>query len=136
MTALVELRELVQNASMSSKTILVVEDDDIARAGMIVVLEREGYTVAGAANGKDGLTYLQANPAPGLILLDMLMPEFDGWKFMGQLGQVPGCDTIPVIIVTGMALASDEWTKGLGAVGLVTKPVNLETLLNAVRQHC
>jgi CheY-like chemotaxis protein len=121
---------------MSSKTILVVEDDDIAREGMIVVLERGGYTVAGAANGKDALAYLQANPAPGLILLDMLMPKLDGWNFMGKLGQVPGCDAIPVIIVTGMALADGEWTKGLGAVGLVTKPIDPEALLDAVRQHC
>jgi CheY-like chemotaxis protein len=66
----------------------------------------------------------------------MLMPELDGWKFMEKIRQVPGCNAIPVIVATGMVSAGMEWTKSLGAVGLLKKPIDPDALLNAVRQHC
>jgi CheY-like chemotaxis protein len=66
----------------------------------------------------------------------MRMSEFDGWKFMEKIRQVPGCNAIPVIVASGMAPGSMEWTKSLGAVGLLKKPIDPDALLNAVRQHC
>jgi CheY-like chemotaxis protein len=119
-----------------SKTILVAEDDAILRKGMVVLLREEGYTVATAANGKEALDYLCSQPVPDLILLDMLMPVLDGWMFMSELRQMPGCSTIPVVVVTAMTVASKEWTKALGAVDLMKKPVDEQTFLDAVRQYC
>jgi len=116
--------------------ILVAEDDAVTRAGLSAILQREGYVVAVAANGKEALDYLDAQPAPKLILLDMLMPVLDGWLFMRELRQLPSCSAVPVVVVTGMTVASSEWTKALGAVALVKKPVDVVLLLETVRQHC
>jgi carbon storage regulator CsrA len=59
-------------------TLLVVEDDDVAREALAAVLRRAGYRVLPAANGEEALAALRADPAPDLILLDMLMPVLDG----------------------------------------------------------
>lgn len=116
-------------------TILVAEDDAVTREGLSAILQRAGYVVAGAANGQEALDYLQAQPAPSLILLDMLMPVLDGWLFLRALRQLPGCAALPVVVVTGMTVASSEWTKALGAVALVKKPVDVALLLDTVRQY-
>lgn len=116
--------------------ILVAEDDAVTREGLSAILQREGYVVVVAANGQEALDYLDSQPAPKLILLDMLMPVLDGWIFLRELRQLPGCAAIPVVVVTGMTVASSEWTKALGAVALVKKPVDVAFLLNTVRRHC
>lgn len=117
------------------RTILIAEDDAVTREGLATILLREGYGVVVAAHGQEALDYLQSQPAPSLILLDMLMPVLDGWLFMKQLRQTPGCADIPVVVVTGMTVASPEWTKALGAVALIRKPVNVLVLLDTIRQH-
>jgi FixJ family two-component response regulator len=55
---------------------------------------------------------------------------------MAQLRKVPGCESVPVVVVTGMPIASKEWTNALGAVDLIKKPISLESLWEVVRQHC
>jgi CheY-like chemotaxis protein len=80
--ALAVLPGRAENAGMAitpnGKTVLIAEDDAIAREGMAIILHREGYGVATAANGQEALEYLRTQPAPSLILLDMLMPVLDG----------------------------------------------------------
>jgi len=97
------------------KTILVVEDDPITRAGFGTVLREYGYTVALTANGQEALDYLGDQPAPNLILLDMLTRGMDGWKFL-RLREAKWA-SIPVLIMTALSVASDEWAVSLGAVG-------------------
>jgi CheY-like chemotaxis protein len=127
---------LAQNGGMSSKTILVVEDDEVARAATSFILEQAGYTVVTAADGSEALACLKDGPIPCLILLDMLMPEFGGWKLMEKIREARGWNTIPVVVVTGVVSASMDWTKALGAAGLLKKPIEPDALLDAVRQHC
>ncbi|MBL8794181.1 MAG: response regulator [Planctomycetia bacterium] len=117
------------------RTILVAEDDAVTREGLASILQRAGYTVAGAAHGQEALDYLLAHSCPQLILLDMLMPVLDGWLFLRELRRLPGCAEIPVIVVTGMSVASPEWTQALGAVALVRKPVDVGHLLEIVQRH-
>ena len=64
------------------KTILVVEDDDVTRAGFGMVLTDHGYMVGLAANGQEALDYVQGHGPPDLIVLDMLLPGVDGWHFL------------------------------------------------------
>jgi CheY-like chemotaxis protein len=115
--------------------ILIAEDDAVTREGLSAILQRAGYVVAVAANGQEALDYLTSQTVPSLILLDMLMPVLDGWLFMRELRQLPGCSAVPVVVVTGMTVASSEWTKALGAVALVKKPVDVALLLDTVRQY-
>jgi CheY-like chemotaxis protein len=117
-------------------TILLVDDDRVAREGLRILLEREGYPVAQASNGSDALTYLNLNPAPCLILLDMMMPRMDSWSFLATFRQSPAWRMIPVIITTALPVASHEWAASLGAAGLLKKPFNEKELMKPVRQLC
>jgi CheY-like chemotaxis protein len=115
----------------TDKTLLVVEDNEVAREGLAVILRREGYAVALAADGQQGLDYLAANPAPDLILLDMLMPVLDDWRFLELLR--PRADRVPVIVTTGTVF-SREWAAEHGCAGFIKKPIDTESLLAEVRR--
>jgi CheY-like chemotaxis protein len=116
-------------------TLLVVEDNEVVREGLAVILRRGGYTVALAADGQEALAYLRRGTRPDLILLDMLTPVVDGWRFMEQRKREPALAAIPVVITTGLGVASAEWATSLGAVGYLRKPVETEELLREVSRY-
>jgi chemotaxis family two-component system sensor histidine kinase/response regulator PixL len=117
-----------------NKTILVVDDNETKRAAMTLTLCGAGYTTATAVNGRDALTYLRAHAAPDLILLDMFMPEMDGWQFLKQRAADPLLAAIPVLLTSSLVIGSHEWAVSLGACGFVRMPADLETLLAEVRR--
>jgi CheY-like chemotaxis protein len=116
----------------SKKNLLIVEDNPIEREGLAAVLRAEGYGVISAANGKEALDRLQGTLTPDIVLLDMLMSEVDGWQLLKLLKQRPEIMSLPVIIVTGLDIATPEWARSLGAAGLVRKPIDLEQLKDAL----
>lgn len=118
---------------MPGKRILVVEDEDLIREVWVDALCESGYTVEGFQFGGEALGRLP-ELIPHLILLDMMMPKMDGFEFLARLRRNPGWAHVPVLIVS--ALGDDlrgsidaGVAKTLGVVGVLTKPVNLETLL-------
>ena len=113
----------------TGKNLLLVEDDEIQREGLSALLQREGYSVVPAANGKEAILRLQGQPAPDLMLLDMMMSDGDGWQLLWMLRRNAALASIPVIIMTGLEIASQEWGQSLGAVGLVRKPIDVPLLL-------
>jgi CheY-like chemotaxis protein len=121
-------------AAETGKTVLVVEDNDVVREGLAVLLRREGYAVALARHGREALDYLRAAPSPCLVLLDMMLPVLDGWQFLVR--HRAGATASPVVIVTALGAATPEWAAGLGAVGLLRKLVETEDLLKMVRRWC
>ncbi len=122
-------------ATQPRKTLLVVEDDAAARQGMAVLLAREGYEVALAANGREALDYLDTHPLPDLILLDMLMPYLDGWGFLDELKRKDSPTvSVPVIVITGSNVTS-EWALQHGCVGCVRKPIEVDHLLAEIRRN-
>ncbi|MFG6096470.1 response regulator [Leptothoe sp. ISB3NOV94-8A] len=95
-------------SDQTSPTILVVEDDVNAREIMGRFLQRQDWTVELASNGREALQYLDDN-LPNLIVLDLMMPEMDGFEFIQVLRQNSEWQNIPVIVVTAKALtASDQ----------------------------
>jgi CheY-like chemotaxis protein len=86
----------------------VVEDNSIEREGIAAVLRQEGFDAVVAANGKEALERLSSTPAPDVMLLDMMMSEVDGWQLLKMLRGHPELLAIPVIIVTGLAIATPE----------------------------
>jgi CheY-like chemotaxis protein len=117
-------------------SVLVVEDDRDARDLLIYVLEDKGYAAAGAAHGREALGWLRASERPPcLILLDLMMPVMDGWQFRREQQRDPGLCAIPVLVVSAAAGLSQE-AAALGAAGCVTKPVDVDHLMNLVRRHC
>ena len=120
---------------MPGETILVAEDNAVEREGLAVVLRQRGYTVLTARDGAEALTLLlRTGPAPGLILLDMLMPGCDGWQFLDRRQPSPALAAVPVVLITGLAEADAAWAAALGAVGLLRKPFAVDALLAEVRR--
>jgi CheY-like chemotaxis protein len=122
---------------MTRKTILLVEDNTIQREGLGVVLRQQGYNVLPTADGREALAQLGGGPAPDLILLDMLIPlaNGDGWSFLAERKRNPALATIPVIIMTGLPIASRDWATSLGAAGLLQKPLEVDVLLAEVGRY-
>ena len=118
----------------AAKALLVVDDNEITREGLGTVLCREGYTVGLIASGRETLEYLRTKPRPDLILLDMLMEEVDGWSVLKAVRTSPALGGLPVLIITSLAIATDEWAESLGARGLLRKPFDTPDLLAAVRR--
>lgn len=114
------------------KSILIIEDDEGIRATLRLMLEIEGYRIATAGNGKEGLEQLPRMERPCLILLDLMMPVMNGWEFMQVLEKDMILATIPVVIVTAYGTRGIE-TK---AQGLIKKPIKLDELLSIVKQYC
>ena len=115
-----------------TKTVLIVEDNAIAREGMAVVLFRHGYHALTAGHGREALELLASGPTPDLILLDRLMPVLDGWKLLDRL-KAGRYSAIPVVITTGTIL-TPEWAAGHGAAGFLKKPVEENDLLAEVKR--
>ena len=90
-----------------SDSILIVEDDDTAREMMRRMLEREGWAVSEAENGRIGLERV-AGSRPGLILLDLMMPEMDGFEFVDRLRKNEAWRAIPVVVVTAKDLTVED----------------------------
>jgi CheY-like chemotaxis protein len=117
----------------NGKTILVVDDDEVFCLGIELVLQGAGYMVLHAGNGQEAVDYLQSGqPAPDLILLDMIMPLHNGWNFMAQRKANPTLSAIPFVIMTAMGVGNPEWAASLGAIGYIRKPVEVECLLEIV----
>jgi two-component system nitrogen regulation response regulator NtrX len=117
--------------------ILVIDDESAIRDSLKMILEYEGYEVAGAATGQDGLVLVERDP-PDLVLLDIKMAGMDGIDVLQRLKA--GHDTLPVIMISGHATVSTavEATK-LGAFDFIEKPLSTERVLvsvrNALDQH-
>jgi CheY-like chemotaxis protein len=111
-----------------TKTILVVEDDAIAREGLSMVLRRAGYEVILATHGEEALTSVRC-VRPDLIMLDMLMPVMDGWLFLERLKAESPSLAIPIIVVTGtITILCREWAVDHGCCGFLRKPIDLNDI--------
>jgi CheY-like chemotaxis protein len=120
---------------VADKHILFVEDDLALRPALTTLLGLKGYRVGWAVNGREGLAYLRAEDPPCLILLDLRLPDMDGWQFRQEQRQDPGLAAIPVVLVSATD-GLDRTAADLAAAGYLRKPAGLDELLDAVRHHC
>jgi PAS domain S-box-containing protein len=95
-------------AGRSSASILVVEDDLPTREALCRSLASMGYMAHAAVNGRSGLDWLANHPVPSLILLDLLMPEMDGFEFLRELRRRSAFADVPVIVVTAKDLTAED----------------------------
>jgi signal transduction histidine kinase/CheY-like chemotaxis protein len=95
-------------ANRGNASILVVEDDPPTREALCLSLTNMGYATAAAINGRDGLDWLAGHPEPNLILLDLMMPEMDGFEFLRELRKQPAFANVPVIVVTAKELTPED----------------------------
>lgn len=119
-----------------ASTVLVVDDDKSVCELISSLLKTHGYNAVVTFNGREALDYLRAAPAhPGLILLDLMMPEMTGWEFRRLQEEDPALSGIPVAILTGLPDVSGR-TEGIGAVDVLTKPSRVEDLTALVARFC
>ncbi|MBY0415784.1 MAG: response regulator [Bdellovibrionales bacterium] len=116
---------------MSTKSILVIEDNLDIRSLLVELLNMEGHPTVEASNGAVALNYLHNNPQPDLVLLDMMMPVMNGREFLDALKLEPKNSNIPVIVMSAIADNVDT----SGAQETLKKPLNLDTLLNLVSKY-
>lgn len=113
----------------------MVEDDEDIRELLIGILRRQGYTVYGARDGREGLERLSKVPRPCLILLDLMMPVMNGFEFMDALREDDVLATIPIVVVSAYELGRNKEAYGWVA-GRLKKPIDLSVLLRLAREHC
>jgi chemotaxis family two-component system sensor histidine kinase/response regulator PixL len=116
--------------------VLIVDDDDVTRAALALLLSGAGYATATANNGQEALAYLRSHPAPGLVLLDLLMPVADGWQFLGERAKDPALTAIPVAVLSAGGKSLRAAAMALGADDFLEKPASAQDLLAAVGRYC
>ncbi|HXH30694.1 MAG TPA: response regulator [Bacteriovoracaceae bacterium] len=117
-----------------TKRILVVEDDTSIRELLVELLESEGYDVASAVNGLEGLKYLQGENVPDLILIDLMMPVMDGYSFRTEQLKNENWASIPTVVMSAEANAKEKM-KNFSITAFLSKPVELDTILKTVAQY-
>lgn len=123
------------NSEQTKQSILVVDDMPV-NIKILTELLRSDYQIKAATNGVDAITIAQSFPQPDLILLDIMMPELDGYDVINRLKSNPKTKNIPVIFVTAMTEVSDERLGfDLGAVDYITKPFSPALVLARVKMH-
>jgi len=105
-------------------TVLVVEDEDAARAGMEQLLRAAGYEAVGAPNGQAALELLRSGVRVKVIILDLMMPVMDGWAFRREQLRDPSLAHIPVIVLSAL---HHGWVEGVPPT--LPKPIDMKQLL-------
>jgi CheY-like chemotaxis protein len=123
------------NSRYECEGVLVVDDDADLLEATQAVLEDSGHRVLTAENGKQALSVLRGSaPRPCLILLDLMMPVMDGWRFRDEQEQDIALAPIPVVVVSG-ALDMLSKAASLRAAEHITKPLSFDRLLQVVRKY-
>jgi CheY-like chemotaxis protein len=116
------------------KTVLLVDDDARNIFALSSVLERRGMTVLTATTGNEAIALVQSTPGLAIVLMDIMMPEMDGYQTMQMIRANPAFRRLPIIALTAKAMKGDrEKCLEAGASDYLAKPVNTEQLLSALR---
>ena len=116
------------------KTIMVVDDEPDIRATVKSILEKNKYKVVMAVNADDCLKKIQGGEKPDLILMDIMMPEMDGYETTQKIRREHKNTTLPIIAVTAKAMKGDrQKCIEAGASDYITKPLKIDQLLSLMR---
>ncbi len=120
--------------ALVGKKVLVVDDDVRNIFALSSVLERRGMSVLSAGTGNEAISLLESTPDLAIVLMDIMMPEMDGYETMQVIRQNPSFRRLPIIALTAKAMKGDrEKCLEAGASEYLAKPVNTEQLLSALR---
>jgi CheY-like chemotaxis protein len=116
------------------RSVLVVDDDVRNIFALSSVLERRGMKVFSASTGKEATTLLDTTPNVAIVLMDIMMPDMDGYQTMQAIRQNAAFRRLPIVALTAKAMKGDrEKCFEAGASDYLAKPVNTEQLLSALR---
>jgi CheY-like chemotaxis protein len=112
----------------------VVDDDARNIFALSSALERRGMRVLTATTGREAIEILESSPEISIVLMDIMMPEMDGYETMALIRSKPGLRRLPIIALTAKAMKGDrEKCLEAGASDYLAKPVNTEQLFSALR---
>jgi CheY-like chemotaxis protein len=114
--------------------VLIVEDDEDIRADMAAILRLKGYPVEQAANGREALACMRRS-LPSVVLLDLMMPEMNGWELRDHMRADERLRDVPVVVVSG-AGKLDENDPDFAAAAVLPKPFELVQLFEVVDRFC
>jgi CheY-like chemotaxis protein len=122
------------DAVLAGKKVLIVDDDIRNLFAMTGMLERYKMEVLSAENGKDALEMLEQRPDVDMVLMDVMMPEMDGYDTMRAIRRSPGFKALPIIAITARAMKGDrQKCIDAGASDYISKPVDTDQLLSLMR---
>jgi CheY-like chemotaxis protein len=134
-----EQRRMLEEANraevvFAGKKVLLVDDDVRNLFALASALESRGLEIVFAENGREGIEALKAHPEIDLVLMDLMMPEMDGYEAMRALREMPTFKSLPIIALTAKAMKGDrEKCIEAGASDYISKPVDTEQLLGLLR---
>jgi CheY-like chemotaxis protein len=122
------------NAVLRGRRVLVVDDDARNIFALTSVLENHEMEVLTATNGRQAIDLINETPDLSVVLMDIMMPEMDGYETMRQIRKNPDFRTLPILALTAKAMKGDrEKCLQAGASDYIAKPVNTEQLLSLLR---
>ena len=122
------------NGGLVGRKVLIVDDDLRNIFALSSVLERQQMKVLFAENGKDGIEVLEKDPSIEIVLMDIMMPEMDGYDTMRTIRSIPRFKSLPIITLTAKAMKGDrDKCLAAGASDYITKPVDVAQLLSLMR---
>jgi CheY-like chemotaxis protein len=120
--------------ALAGRKVLIVDDDVRNIFALSSVLERRGMTVLSAGTGREAIETIDSTPDLAIVLMDIMMPEMDGYETMQVIRQNSALRRLPIIALTAKAMKGDrERCLEAGASEYLAKPVNTEQLLSALR---
>jgi CheY-like chemotaxis protein len=119
---------------LSGRTVLVVDDDTRNIFALSSALERRGMRVLTANTGQEAISLLESSPEVAIVLMDIMMPEMDGYETIAIIRNNPKLRRLPILALTAKAMKGDrEKCLEAGASDYLAKPVNTEQLFSALR---
>jgi CheY-like chemotaxis protein len=120
--------------ALRGRKILVVDDDARNIFALTTVLENHEMEVLSATNGRQAIDIIKSTPELGVVLMDIMMPEMDGYQTMREIRKDPALRTLPILALTAKAMKGDrEKCLEAGASDYIAKPVNTDQLLSLLR---
>jgi HAMP domain-containing protein/CheY-like chemotaxis protein/predicted transcriptional regulator len=127
-------RLTISDEDLIGRSVLIVDDDARNIFALSSVLERRGMTVLTATTGREAISCLEVTPHVSIVLMDIMMPEMDGYQTIEAIRTSPKFQRLPIIALTAKAMKGDrEKCLDAGASDYLAKPVNTEQLLSALR---
>jgi two-component system, cell cycle response regulator DivK len=118
-----------------SRTILLIEDNEQNLYLTTFLLEKSGFKVVSARNGPEGVT-LADLVRPDLIILDIQLPQMDGYTVAREMRKNRALEAVPIVAVTSYAMAGDrELTLEAGCSGYIEKPIDPDTFISEIKKH-
>ena len=119
---------------LNNKTVLIADDDVRNIFSLTKALEQHKMKVLAATDGKEALQLLKDNPDVDIVLMDMMMPEMDGYESTREIRKIPAYKQLPVLAVTAKAMMGDrEKCIAAGASDYISKPVDIDQLISLLR---